>query len=89
MTGTSEEVTARMKKNVLSWFGHVEGMRDERMSRKIYDAKVSGKKSRGRPCLAFENTVRRLMTVDEAVEVCRDHGVWRSIPSDYPARDTA
>ena len=27
----------RMKKNVLSWFGHVERMSDERMAKKIYD----------------------------------------------------
>ena len=31
----SEDVTVRMKKNVLSWFGHVERMSDERMAKKI------------------------------------------------------
>ena len=35
MAGTSEDVTVRMKKNVLSWFGS-----DERMAKKIYDGKV-------------------------------------------------
>ena len=33
--------------------------------------------------------VGRLMTVDEVKEVCRDHSVWRSVFSDYPARDKA
>ena len=47
----------RMKKNVLSWFGHVEQISDERMVKKIYDGKVSGKIGRGRPWLTFENTV--------------------------------
>ena len=28
MAGTSENVTVRMKKNVLSWFGHVEHFED-------------------------------------------------------------
>ena len=37
----------RMKKNVLSSFVHVERMSDERMAKKIYDGKVSGKKGRG------------------------------------------
>ena len=46
MAGTSEDVTVRMK-NVLSWFGHVERMSDERMAKKIYDGKVSGKRGRG------------------------------------------
>ena len=29
----------------------------------------------------------RLMTVDEAKEVCRDRSVLRSVPSNYHARD--
>ena len=97
----------RMKNNVLSWFGHVERMSDERMAKKIYDGKVSGNGGRGRPRLTFENTVskileeghvkniraprracmKRLMTVDEAKEVCRDRSVWRSVLSDYTARN--
>ena len=31
----------------------------------------------------------RLRTVDEAKEICRDRSVWRSVLSDYPARDKA
>ena len=34
MAGTSEDVPVRMKKNVLSWFGHVEQMSDGRMAKK-------------------------------------------------------
>ena len=33
--------------------------------------------------------MKRLMTVDEAKEVCSDRSVWRSVLSDYPARDIA
>ena len=33
--------------------------------------------------------MKRLMTVDEAKEICRDRRVWRSVLSDYPARDKA
>ena len=70
----------RMKKNVLSWFGHVERVSAKRMAKKIYDGKVIGKRGTGRPRLTFENTVsntgstcmKRLMTVDESKEVCRD-----------------
>ena len=61
MAGTSEDVTVRMKKNVLSWFGHVERMSDEIMRKKIYDGKVSGKRDRGRPRLTFENTVSKIL----------------------------
>ena len=59
MAGTSEDVTVRMKKNVLSW--HVERMSDERMAKKIYDGKVSGERGRGRPRLTFKNTVSKIL----------------------------
>ena len=59
MAGTSEGVT--VKKNVLSWFGHVERMSDERMAKKIYDGKVNGKRGRERPRLTFENTVTKIL----------------------------
>ena len=36
---TSENVTVRIMKNVISWFGNVERMSDERMAKKIYDVK--------------------------------------------------
>ena len=36
MAGTSQDVTVRMKKNVLRWFGHVERTSNERMAKKIY-----------------------------------------------------
>ena len=36
-----------------------------------------------------EGCIKKLITVDEAKEVCRDHSVWRSVLSDYPARDKA
>ena len=61
MTGTSENVTVRIKKNMLRWFGHVERMSDERMAKNIYDGKVSGKRDRGRPRLTFENTVSKIL----------------------------
>ena len=61
MAGTrmaGEDVTVRMKKNMLSWFGHVERMSDERMAKEIYDGKVSGKRGRRRSRLTFENSIK-------------------------------
>ena len=40
-------ITVRMKKNVPSRFGHFERISDERVAKKIYDGKVSGKRGRG------------------------------------------
>ena len=53
MVDTSEDVTVRMKKNLVRWFGHIERMTDERMAKKIYDGKVSGTRGRVRPQLTF------------------------------------
>ena len=61
MAGTTENVLVRMKKNVLSWFGHVKRMSDERMTQKIYNLKMSDKTGRGRPRLSFENTVSKIL----------------------------
>ena len=57
MADNSEDVTVRMEKIVLSCFGHVERMSDKRIAKKTYDGKMSGKRGRGRPRLAFKNTV--------------------------------
>ena len=43
-------------------------------------------KSMGTPQRAC---MMRFVTVDEVKEVCRDCKVWRSVLSDYPARDKA
>ena len=45
-----------MKKNVLRWFGH-----RQRIAKKIYDGKVSGKRGRRRSRLTFENTVSKIL----------------------------
>ena len=51
----------RMKKNVLSWFGHIERTGGERMAKKVHDGKGSGKRDKGRPPLPFENTISKIL----------------------------
>ena len=38
-----------MGRTTLRWFGHIEGMNEERLTRRIYVGSVEGKKIRGRP----------------------------------------
>ena len=61
MPCTSKDVTVRMKKNVLRWFGHAERIIDAKMAKKVYDRKVSGKRGRARPRLTFENTISKIL----------------------------
>ena len=50
---------------------------------KILEGHVKSMRTPRRACM------KRLMTVDEAKEVCTDRSVWRSVLSDYPERDKA
>ena len=70
-------VVTKMKVNKLRWFGHVERMSEERLTRKIYVISLP------RTC------VQNGMNVNEAKEVCRDRGSWRSVLSAYPSWDAA
>ena len=49
MAGLKESVIIKMHKGMLRWFGHVERMEDERLTKKIYNAKACERRSRGRP----------------------------------------
>ena len=60
-TGTTKNVTVRIKKNVLWLFGHAKRISDEGIANKIYEGKVSGKRGRVRPQLTFENIVSKIL----------------------------
>ena len=46
-TGVRRELAARVDVNVLRWFGHVERMDNERLLKKVMNAKVDGRNARG------------------------------------------
>ena len=48
-TGVRRELAARVAMNVLRWFGHVERMDNERLLKKVMNAKVDGRSARERP----------------------------------------
>ena len=60
ITGTSEHVVVKMKKNVLSWFGQVERISHKTIE-KIYVGKLGGKRSKGRSRLTCHNTVSKIL----------------------------
>ena len=47
--GVTEEMSKRVDRKVLKWFGHVERMGDERLTKKVYKSEVDGVRGRGRP----------------------------------------
>ena len=47
--GVMRDLAGRAESCVLRWFGHVERMDGERMTKRIYGSWVEGRRDRGRP----------------------------------------
>ena len=60
-TGVRKELAAKVDMNVLRWFGHVERMDNERLLKKVMNARVDGRSVRGRPRVGWMDGVRRAL----------------------------
>ena len=60
-TGVRRELAARVDMNVLRWFGQVERMDNERLLKKVMNAKVDGRSARGRPRFGWIDGVKRAL----------------------------
>ena len=80
-TGVRKELADRVDVNVLRWFGHVERMDDERLLKKVVNARVEGRGARGRPRFGWMEGVKKAlkdrMDVNEAKERARNRNEWR------------
>ena len=79
-TGVRRELTARIDMNVLRWFGHKERMDNERLLKKVMNAKVD-RSTRGRPRFGWMDGVKRAlndrrMDMREASEHARNRNEW-------------
>ena len=87
-TSVRRELAARVDMNVLRWFGHVERMDNERLLKKVMNAKVDGRSSRGRPRFGWMDGVKRAqndrrMDIREASERARNRNEWRMIVTQF------
>ena len=83
-TGVRKELAGRVDMNVLRWFGHVVRMDNERLSKRVMNAKVDGRNVRGRPRFGWMDGVKKAlndrgMDVREANERARNRNEWRAI----------
>ena len=80
-TGVRKDLANRVDRNVLRWFGHVERMEDERLLKRVVNARVDGRGARGRPRFGWMDGVRKAlndrMDVREAKERARNRNEWR------------
>ena len=87
-TGVRRELAARVDLNVLRWFSHVERKDNERLLKKVMNAKVDGRSARGRPRFGWMDGVKRVMNdrrmdVREASEHARNRNEWRTIVTQF------
>ena len=87
-TSVRRELAARVDVNVLRWFGHVERMDNERLLKKVMNAKVDGRNARGRPRFGWMDGVKRAlndrrMDIREASERARNRNEWRMIVTQF------
>ena len=87
-TGVRRELAARVDMNVFRWSGHVERMANERLLKKVMNAKVDGRSARGRPRFGWMDGVKRAlndrrMEVREASERARNRNERRTIVTQF------
>ena len=80
-TDVRRELAARVDINVLRWFGYVERMDNERLLKKVMNAKVDGTSARGRPRFGWMDGVKRAlndrrMDMRAASEHARNRNEW-------------
>ena len=87
-TGVRRELAARADMNVLRWSSYVDRMDNERMLKKVMNAKVDGRSARGRPRFGWMDGVKRAlndrrMNMSEASERARNRNEWRMIVTQF------
>ena len=86
--GVRKELATRVDMNVLRWFGNMERMDNERLLKKVMNAKVDGRSARGKPGFGWmDGVIRALndrkMDVREANEHARNRNEWQTIVTQF------
>ena len=82
-----------VKRNSLRWFGHVERMKKEELTKRVYNSEIEGRGVRGRPPVRWMSRVeeyyrerngRGMNGLQGARRACLDRGSWRSFCRGHP-----
>ena len=56
--GAGEKLSERVDSKILKWFGHMERMNAERLTKRVHDSELEGRRERGRPCTMWLDGVK-------------------------------
>ena len=78
------DLSGRVGRCVLRWFGHIERMSEERVAKRVYDSGVDGRRGRGRPNRVWMDGVKealheRGLTLEQARVNVHDRAEWRRL----------
>ena len=84
MCGNKKSVVERAEEGVLKWFGHMERMSEERLTKKIYVSEVEGTRRRGRPIWMWKDGVKgilsgRGLSMQEGERSARNRVKWNDV----------
>jgi hypothetical protein len=77
-----ENVVKWIKRQIISWLGHLESMEEDRMPKKIFTQELEGTRRRGRPRKRWKEEVERnlqVLGVRRWRELVTDRKKWRNI----------
>jgi hypothetical protein len=77
-----ENIVKRIKEQRISWLGHLQGMEEDRMPKKIFTQELEGTKRRSRPRKGWRNEAERdlqVLGVRRWRELVTDGKKWRDI----------
>ena len=92
--GVGVDVLESVKENTLRWFGHMERMGSERMTKRVYESEVEGQRGRGRPRVRWKDGVERYMCEggvgwEEGCQLTEDRVAWRQFIRGHPFGDNS
>jgi len=77
-----ENLVIWIKRQRISWLGHLEGMEEDRMPKKIFTQKLEGTRRRGRPRKRWKGEVERdlqVLGVRRLRDLVADRKKWKDI----------
>ena len=83
-TGVLRELSQRAEQKGLQWFGHMERMNDDRMTKKIMRSEVGGRRQRGKPKTRWKDSIKkslgkRGLSMDQGHVKARNRSEWKGV----------